>query len=133
MPLIEHLAKKYGDRDVQFVALYVREPHPGERAFRRYEKHTSDEHKLRYARELVRLKAMNVPVVVDGLDEAVHRTLGNLPNLAYVVDKQGRVVYKSTWTNAEHIDELLSELTSEGDPSRRLPVTIRDAEVGMAI
>jgi len=130
---MEHLAKKYGDRGVQFACVYVREPHPGERAFRQYQKHTSYEHKVRYAQELVQLKAMNIPVIVDGVDEATHLTLGNLPNLAYVVDKQGRVVYKATWTNAEHIDELLSELTSEGDPSRRLPVTVRDAEVGMAI
>ncbi len=130
---MEELAKKYGARDVHFVCLYVREPHPGERAFRRYETHTSYDHKVRYARELVRLKAMNIPVIVDGIDEAVHRALGNLPNLAYVVDKRGRVVYKATWTNAEHIDELLSELTSEGDPARRLAVTIRDAAIGMAI
>ena len=130
---MEHLAQKYADRDVQFVAIYVREPHPGERGFRQYQKHTAYEHKLRYAKELVRLKAMNIPVIVDGLDEGVHQALGNLPNLAYVVDKDGRVVYKSTWTNAEHIDELLSELTSDGDPARRLPVTVRDAEVGMAI
>ncbi len=130
---MEQLAKKYGPHHVQFVCLYVSEPHPGERAFRRYEKHTSYEHKLRYARELVRLKAMNVPVIVDALDEAAHRALGSLPNLAYVVDKQGRVAYKATWTNAEHLDEVLSELISDGDPGRRLPVTIRDAEVGTAI
>ena len=130
---MEQLNKKYADRDVQCVCLYVREPHPGERAFRQYQRHTSFDHKVRYAKELVQLKAMNVPVIVDGLDEAVHKMLGNLPNLAYVVDKQGRVVYKATWTNAEHLDELLSELTSGGDPSRRLPGTLRDAEVGMAI
>ncbi|MBI4245934.1 MAG: hypothetical protein HY614_01970 [Candidatus Rokubacteria bacterium] len=130
---MERLAKKYADRDVQFAVVYVREPHPGERAFRRYAKHASLDHKVRYAQELVRLKAMEIPVVVDGLDEAAHRVLGNLPNLAYVVDKEGRVVFKSTWTNAEHIDEVLAELTSDGDPGRRLPVTIRDADVGMAI
>ncbi len=130
---MEHLHKKYADRDVQFACIYVREPHPGERAFREYQKHTSFDHKVRYAKELVQLKAMNVPVIVDGLDEAVHKALGNLPNLAYVVNKEGVVIYKATWTNAEHIDELLSELTSEGDPSRRLPVTIRDAAVGPAI
>jgi len=133
VPLIEQLATKYGGYDVQFVCLYVREPHPEERAFRQYQKHTSLDHKLRYARELARLKAMRIPVIVDGMDEAVHRALGNLPNLAYVVDKQGRVAYKATWTNAEHIDELLSELTSDGGPARRLPVTIRDAAVGTAI
>lgn len=130
---MEQLYKKYADRDVQFVCIYVREPHPGERAFRQYQKHTSFEHKVRYAKGLAQLKAMNVPVIVDGLDEAVHKMLGNLPNLAYVVNKEGKVVYKATWTNAEHIDELLSELTSESDPARRLPVTIRDAAVGPAI
>lgn len=130
---MERLAQKYGPHDVQVVCLYVREPHPGERAFRQYEKHASYEHKLRYARELVRLKAMNIPVIVDGVDEAVHRALGSLPNLAYVIDKDGRVVYKAAWTNAEHLDEVLSELTSDGDPGRRLAVTIRDAEVGTAI
>ena len=130
---MERLYKKYADRDVQFACIYVREPHPGERAFRHYQKHSSFEHKALYAKELVQLKAMNVPVIVDGLDEAAHKMLGNLPNLAYVVNKEGKVVYKATWTNAEHIDELLSELTSEGDPKRRLPVTIRDAAAGPAI
>ncbi len=130
---MEQLYKKYADRDVQLACIYVREPHPGERAFRQYQNHSSFEQKVRYAKELAQLKAMNVPVIVDGLDEVVHKMLGNLPNLAYVVNKEGNVIYKATWANAEHIDELLSELTSEGDPSRRLPVTIRDAAVGIAI
>ena len=130
---MEQLHKKYADRDVQIVCLYVREPHPRERAFKQYEKHTSYDHKVRYAKELVQLKAMNVPVIVDDLDEAVHKLLGNLPNLANVVNKEGKVVYKATWTNGEHLDELLSELTSKDDPARRLPVTIRDAAVGPAI
>lgn len=130
---MEQLAQKYADRDVQVVVMYVREPHPEERGFREYRKHESYEHKVRYAKELVRLKAMQVPVGVDELDEAAHRALGNLPNLAYVVNKGGRVVYKSTWTNAEHIDDVLSELTSDGDPARRLPVTFRDRDVGMDI
>ena len=51
------------------------------------------------------------PVLVDSMDEAVHRQYGSLPNMLYVIDKAGNIAYKSTWTVAEELDTVLTELT----------------------
>ena len=62
------------------VHIYVREPHPEERSFKEYKQHADYDQKMAYARELVELKAITVPVVVDGMDEALNQMLGGLPN-----------------------------------------------------
>ena len=93
---MEQLRVKYVDRDVEFVPVYVREPHAGEAGFKQYRQHDSFEHKLSYANELVALKQLETPVAVDGMDEAVHAILGDLPNVVYVIDKSGMVRWKFT-------------------------------------
>lgn len=109
--------------------MYVREPHPQERGFRQYRKHGSYEHKMEYARLLAEKHGLTIPVLVDGLDEKVHQLLGNLPNLVYVVNKQGRVEYKCTWTDADAIDEVLAEMVTAEDPSRPVSKTMDSSQV----
>ena len=133
MPLMEELKKKYADRDVAFFALYVREPHPGETGFKSYRKHEGYEHKMEYARELARIKALTIPVLVDGMDEAIHLQLGNLPNFVYVVNKEGKVEYKATWLDADSVDEVLAERVTADDPSRPVKKTMDSSKVGTAI
>ncbi len=130
---MEEVKAKYTDRDVEFLAMYVREPHPQERGFRKYTKHTNYQHKLRYARELVEIKETPIPVVVDGFDEKYHELLGDLPNFVYVVDKAGLVVFKATWLDAADVDEILAELVTADDPSRPIAKTITTSGLGSAI
>ncbi len=101
--------------------MYTREPHAGEKRFENYSQHTSYEHKTNYACELVAEHGMNVPVLIDGFDEEVHRMFGGLPNMVYVIDKTGRVVYKSTWTMHEEVEKVLRELRSEDEAAARAP------------
>ena len=69
---MEELKEKYKDKNVEFFVVYSKEPHAGERRyFKKYDQHTSYDHKLSYARELVEEFGMKVPVLVDDLDEAV--------------------------------------------------------------
>ncbi len=130
---MEEVKSKYADRDVEFLAMYVREPHPQERGFRRYKKHTSYEHKLGYAKELVEIKYTSIPVVVDGFDEQYHELLGNLPNFVYIVNKEGLVEFKATWLDAADVDEILAELVTSDDPSRPVSQTIATSGIGSAI
>ncbi len=109
---MEEMARKYADH-VQILNVYTREPHAGENRFKQYRQHTSYEHKIGYACELVDSRAMKVPVLVDGFDEATHTTFGRLPNMVYVIDKTGRVVYKSTWIVEGEVGKVLEELTAE--------------------
>ncbi|MFQ5693736.1 MAG: hypothetical protein ACE5IM_11910 [Nitrospinota bacterium] len=130
---MEELQAKYADRDVLFFALYVREPHAGETGFKKYRNHESYAHKMEYARELVRIKGLTLPVLVDGFDETNHVRLGNLPNFVYVVNKDGKVEYKATWLDASYVDEVLAEIVTAEDPSRPVPKTMDSSKVGTAI
>lgn len=130
---MELLRQKYLDRDVEFVSMYVREPHPHERGFPGYGQHETYEHKLAYARELVDIKDLKIPVVVDGIDQKHHLDLGTLPNMAYVVDKKGVVRYAKNWLLADDIDEVLSGLVSQDDPSRPVTVTIATHHINSSI
>ncbi|MDP7224896.1 MAG: hypothetical protein QF909_06770 [SAR202 cluster bacterium] len=65
---------------------------------------------------------MKVPVLIDGYDEAIHKMFGGLPNMIYVIDKTGRVVYKSTWTMHEEVVKVLQELRAEGMADVSVPV-----------
>ncbi len=109
---MKQLEEKYRDRDVAFLTVYVREAHPGERGYQEYAQPPDFDHKLANARALVAKEAITRPVLVDGMDEAVHRRYGSLPNMVYVIDKAGTIAYKATWTLADEIDGVLAELTA---------------------
>jgi hypothetical protein len=130
---MQQLSEKYRGRDVEFVSMYVREPHPHERGFPGYGQHETYDQKMRYARELVDLKKLDIPVIVDGMDQKHHQDLGNLPNMAYVVDKDGRVRYHRTWLLADDIDRVLAELVTTDDPSRPMTPTTDTRPIGTAI
>ncbi len=107
--------------------MYVREPHAGERGFPDYRNHESFEDKMEMAKELQELKNITVTLGVDDFSEAQHTALGNLPNMVYVVDRDGRVAYSNTWQHAEDIDAALAKLVTADDPSRPVEPSITSA------
>ncbi len=133
MPLYEQLRDKYHDRDVEFFTLYIREPHPEERAYKQYSQHTSYDQRMAYARELVEIKNLTHDVIVAELDGKLHETLGQLPNMAYLIDKHGKVYYKATWADVDHLDKALAELVTADDPSRPVEPSFSTQRVGTAI
>ena len=38
---------------------------------------------------------------------------GRMPNMTFIVDKEGKIAYKSDWMEAARIEELLDELLAE--------------------
>ena len=133
MPLFEQLLEKYGERDVEVVHVYVREPHAGERGFRDYKQPKSFDERMNNAKQLVVKKGITGPVLVDNMDEQWRTALGNLPNVAYVVNKDGIVYYKSSWADADKIDKALAELVTADDPSRPVTPSFSTQEVGPEI
>lgn len=114
MPGVEDLYQKYHDKDVEFFVVYSREPHAGERKyFRKYSQHSSYEQKLNYARELVQEFEMKVPVLVDDLQEKTSKAFGWMPNMVYVIDKDGKIAYKASWTEKPRLDKVLDTLLAE--------------------
>lgn len=103
------LVRKYAREDVQLFAIYGRELHPADRGrFRKYPLPTSEAEKLTYAKEFAQLSAL--PVLVDGMDDAVFTSYGKAPNGAYLVDKDGNLVFRGTWADARKIEHMVDTL-----------------------
>lgn len=104
------LMKKYeNEPDVQLFVVYGRELHPGDRKkFKMYPMPKSETEKMAYAKEFAQLGTL--PVLVDGLDEAVYTAYGRVPNGAYLVDADGRLVFRATWADARKIEHMIDTL-----------------------
>lgn len=83
--------------------VYTREAHPGENV----PHHDSFERKLTHARLLRDEVGIRRPILVDDLAGTVHRFYGCAPNMTWVLDRGGRVVYKANWTNAGNVEAFL--------------------------
>lgn len=103
------LAKKYAKEDVQLFVIYGRELHPEDRKkFKVYPLPKSDAEKMAYAVEFSKLGEL--PVVVDHLDDSVFSTYGRAPNGAYLVDKDGNLVFRGTWADDRKMEHMIDTL-----------------------
>lgn len=103
---LNDLYRRYRDKGFEFLTIYVREPHPGEH----YHEHRSWDKKVRYARECREQDGIENPLLVDDLEGTVHQTYGELPNMVYIVSKDGVVAYKAMWTDHAEIEAVLENL-----------------------
>src|SRR5262249_39831730 len=94
------------NQSFEFFTIYVREPHPGEH----YGPHRSWAQKLEFARECRDQDRIQNPLLVDDLEGTVHRLYGVMPNMIYVIDKDGRIAYKAMWTDHQEIASVLANL-----------------------
>lgn len=95
-PALRQLHREFGDR-VEFLTLYVREAHPGDRYVQPHDAQT----KLRQAKEYVQRDGISWPVLVDDVDGHLHRRLDPKPDAVYVVGADGTVVFRALWANHE--------------------------------
>ena len=78
--------------------MYVEDPHPGEPGFREFSQPADHTERRAYAKRLADERGMRAKVVVDEMDDAVWKLYGSLPNMVYVIDRDGTVAYHATWT-----------------------------------
>jgi hypothetical protein len=98
---IRRLKEKHPD--VEFLLVYVREAHPGSRL-----KPPRDQaEKLALGRRMKEIYDDPREVLVDALDGDMHRRYGALPNMVYVVDPGGRVVYRCDWAFPKNDERVL--------------------------
>lgn len=103
LPALESLHRTYGGRGFSFVFVYTREIHPGENI----PPHRTMEQKLGQASRMKDYARITFPVAADDLEGSVHRGYGGLPSMACVVNRQGSLIYRGTWTDADMIREVL--------------------------
>ena len=110
---MNRLARDFAGADIGSVFLYTHEAHPGEN----YPHHTSLEQKRGHAAALRDVLGVDRPILVDALDGACHRRYGSMPNMTWIFDRRGQVLYKSDWTDAASVRDMLEALA--GLPERR--------------
>lgn len=95
-PGLNRLHARFGDR-VRFVIVDVREAHPGEAV---PQPGTLDE-KTAHAEQMRDLFRFAFEVAVDDVDGTLHRALAPKPNSAYVLGKDGTILFRAHWANDE--------------------------------
>jgi peroxiredoxin len=103
---INELYNEFRGDEIEFLFVYVREAHPGEKV----PAHRSLSDKIRAARLLRDEEEIQMPVVVDDLRGSIHRKYSRLPNPAFLIDKSGRVAFRSMWAKPAELGEAIEEL-----------------------
>jgi hypothetical protein len=103
------LANKYRKEEVELFVIYGRELHPQDKKkFKAYPLPRTDAEKQAYAAEFAKLGTL--PVLVDTLDDATFTTYGKAPNGAFLVDKDGTLVFRGTWADDRKIEHMIDTL-----------------------
>lgn len=93
-------------RQFDYLLLYVREAHPGERT----PQHATQREKINAALKSSSVYGDHRETVVDSIDGEAHRLYGAMPNSIYVIDTDGCILFRSIWNNANDLDAVLSEM-----------------------
>ncbi|MEE2746188.1 MAG: deiodinase-like protein [Pseudomonadota bacterium] len=91
--------------DVNFVLVYVREAHPGERLG----PHKDLDEKMRAAKLLAPRYGEHRKVLVDNFDGDFHQAYGAMPNVIYIVRPDGTIHYRCNWTAPSLVLKALRE------------------------
>jgi hypothetical protein len=137
IPTMKDVAAEFPD--VEFVTVYVREAHPGERLG----PHKSMDDKFKAARKIAPRYGEFRRVLVDNIDGDFHRAYGSMPNVVYVIRPDGTIHYRCNWAAPRLIKEALKDRENlhkvENAPvaelraSRAMPHMLRTMWTGGAI
>lgn len=108
IPRWNKLMEKYDSTQVELFIVYGRELHPGDNKFRDYPQPKTEGEKLAYAQQLA--GTTDLPVLVDGLDDRVLNMYGQVPNACYVIDRNGRLVFRGTWADSRKVEMVVDQL-----------------------
>ena len=97
------VADDFADKKIGSVFIYTHEAHPGEH----YPHLTSMEQKFRHAADLRAKLNVTRPILADALGGECHRAYGSMPNMTWIFNRAGIVVYKSDWSDAHSVRNAL--------------------------
>ncbi len=106
---LRNLYARFGDQ-VRFAMVNVREAHPGHFV----PQPQTMEEKIEHAQRLRDLHRFEFDVAVDDVDGAFHRALSPKPNSAYLVGKDGTILFRAHWANDERGIERALAALNEG-------------------
>jgi len=91
--------------DVEFLLVYVREAHPGERL----KQHETIDDKVKAAKIVGPRYGEHRRILVDALGGDFHRAYGAMPNVVYVVRPDGTVHYRCNWAAPHLVRKALQD------------------------
>lgn len=112
---MDDLADEYAPRGFHSFFVYTREAHPGELL----PHHTSFDQKLAHARAFRDEQSVRRPILVDALDGSLHRLLGAMPNMVWIVLRGGTIAYKAAWTAPDDVRRAAEEIARIPELRRR--------------
>jgi hypothetical protein len=111
---LQRLHDEFGDH-IRFVVVEVREAHPGASLGQA----RTREEKAGQARLLHERLGGGFTVAVDDLDGSLHTTFDPKPNATYLVDADGRLVFRSIWASDERgLRDALASVVAGRAPRR---------------
>ena len=119
------LHEQYDPDEVDMFFVYSRERHPGERGFPEFKQTTTTEERMAYARMLSEIT--DVPIAVDPIDERTLKDYGIVPNAAFVVDRDGYIVFKSQWADVHKITQVVDQILGAEALSKQLETETTEA------
>lgn len=92
--------------EVEFLLLYTRETHPGEKLPR----FDAVSEKVERIKRLKREEPESRIVLTDDMPGTMHHAYGKMPNSVVVIDRQGLIAYHAQWNDAVATNEVISRL-----------------------
>ncbi len=106
---LENLHKKYKGKGVQLFTIYTREAGGQWQAASDFDR--SERAKgLRFAYGLQTHKRMLVPVLIDDVQDSTFKAYGQGPSALFVIDKEGKIAFKSDKPNVAEVEKVLQKL-----------------------
>jgi peroxiredoxin len=111
-PDLERLAKSWSRLEVKVILVYTREAHPAalKKAPQDYRERAALACK---AREDLHL---DIPILVDEWDDAVHKAYGAIPEAAFLLDSHGTIQLRQAQAGAASLQKELMRLLKLQEP-----------------
>jgi hypothetical protein len=86
---VEALSKIFGPKGVSFYYVLSREPHPG---FYGFSQPDSLEERQKYTRFANAELEINIPWIIDNMENELQQKYGRMPNSEFIIDSSGKLL-----------------------------------------
>ena len=114
-PSIRSLYAQYKRKGFEFFLIYSKEPHPGENI----PQPTTIEERLHNALRLKREEKVKFPILIEPLENTVTKIYRGLPNGIFIINREGILVFRSSWTSGSELAQVLHDLEAWEKAKRR--------------
>ena len=103
---MEALNKAYAGKGISFYWVLSREPHPG---FYGFTQTDSLEMRQEYVRLADAELSIQMPWIIDDMDNTMQKTYGRRPNSEFIVSSDGTLLESTEWADPDKLKEWLEE------------------------